>query len=162
MTILKEYMGKEYLNNKELERLIKSYKDLQEFPEDKEKVEKIKNELSAAFHTLTVNIVGSYNFPMVDQEEAIQEGVMICFEKINRFNPNYIGENGQKAKAFNFCTTIILNHCRQLYRMAKNYKEFKVKYHNHLCDKMSADHSQGIDRRFVEYRKIDKDEVEHN
>jgi hypothetical protein len=51
--------------------------------------------------------------------------VMICFEKIDRFDP-------RKGKAFNYMTTCILNHFRQLYRTARNYNELKKKYLKHL------------------------------
>jgi DNA-directed RNA polymerase specialized sigma24 family protein len=51
----------------------------------------------------------------------VQEGVMICFEKIDRFDP-------KKGKAFNYMTTCVLNHFRQLYRTARNYNELKRKY----------------------------------
>ena len=33
-----------------------------------------------------------------------------------------------KGKAFNYMTTCILNHFRQLWRTAKNYNELKKKY----------------------------------
>jgi DNA-directed RNA polymerase specialized sigma24 family protein len=58
---------------------------------------------------------------LIDQDDAVQEGVMICFEKIDRFDP-------KKGKAFNYMTTCILNHFRQLYRTARNYNELKRKY----------------------------------
>lgn len=60
---------------------------------------------------------------------------MICFEKVDRFNPNYIGKNGQKAKAFNYLTTCCLNHYRQLYRTAKNYIELKKRYQDFIAKK---------------------------
>lgn len=58
----------------------------------------------------------------------MQEFVMICFDKMERFDPNYIGKSGKKAKAFNYMTTCILNHYRQLYRSARNYNELKKKF----------------------------------
>ncbi len=50
---------------------------------------------------------------------------MICFDKIDRFDPS-------KGKAFNYMTTCILNHYRQLYRTARNYNELQRKFGNHL------------------------------
>src|SRR5690606_33927224 len=80
-----------------------------------------QKELANAFYTLSENIVRYAKFNLIDQDDAIQEGVMICFEKIDRFDP-------QKGKAFNYMTTCILNHFRQLYRTARNYNELKKKY----------------------------------
>lgn len=84
-----------------------------------------KQELAIAFYTLSENIVNYARFNLIDADDAVQEGVMICFEKINRFDP-------RKGKAFNYMTTCILNHFRQLYRTARNYNELKRKYLRHL------------------------------
>lgn len=81
--------------------------------------------LATAFYTLSENIVRYAKFNLIDMDDAIQEGVMICFEKIDRFNPEI-------GKAFNYMTTCILNHFRQLYRTARNYNELKKKYHDFL------------------------------
>ena len=81
--------------------------------------------LATAFYTLSENIVRYAKFNLIDIDDAIQEGVMICFEKIDRFNPEI-------GKAFNYMTTCILNHFRQLYRTARNYNELKNKYHDFL------------------------------
>lgn len=81
----------------------------------------IQKELATAFYLLSENIVRYAKFNLIDQDDAIQEGVMICFEKIDRFDP-------QKGKAFNYMTTCILNHFRQMYRTARNYNELKKRY----------------------------------
>lgn len=81
--------------------------------------------LATAFYTLSENIVRYAKFNLIDIDDAIQEGVMICFEKIDRFNPNI-------GKAFNYMTTCVLNHFRQLYRTARNYNELKKKYYDFL------------------------------
>ena len=83
----------------------------------------VQKELAIAFYTLSENIVRYAKFNLIDQDDAIQEGVLICFEKIDRFDP-------QKGKAFNYMTTCILNHFRQMYRTARNYNELKKKYLN--------------------------------
>jgi len=80
-----------------------------------------KNKLAIAFFTLSENIVRYAKFQLIDVDDAIQEGIMICFEKINRFD-------SRKGKAFNYMTTCILNHFRQLYRSARNYNELKKRY----------------------------------
>jgi len=80
--------------------------------------------LAVAFYTLSENIVRYAKFK-IDDDDAIQEGVMICFEKIDRFDP-------RKGKAFNYMTTCILNHFRQLYRTARNYNELKKRYQDFM------------------------------
>lgn len=90
--------------------------------------------LACAFYLLSENIANHAKFQGVDIDDAIQEGVLICFEKVDRFNPKYIGKNGQKAKAFNYMTTCIYNHLRQLYRSQKNYSELKKRVFSHLLD----------------------------
>jgi len=97
-----------------------------------------QEQLAHAFYILSENIANYAKFSGIDIDDAIQEGVLICFEKVDRFNPNYVGKNGQKAKAFNYMTTCILNHYRQLYRSARNYHELKKKYHNFLQDKLES------------------------
>jgi hypothetical protein len=84
-----------------------------------------KQKLAVAFFTLSENIVRYAKFQLIDADDAIQEGVMICFDKIDRFDP-------RKGKAFNYMTTCILNHFRQLYRTARNYNELKRKYLHHV------------------------------
>lgn len=122
-------MAIEYLNNREFEEIIKRFKKAKKnLKRNRKEFDKAQIELAAAFYTLAKNIIRAFKFQLVDKDDALQEGVMICFEKLHRFDPNI-------GRAFNFCTTIILNHYRQLYRTAKNYNELKLKYHNHLCDK---------------------------
>lgn len=77
--------------------------------------------LAEAFYTLSKNIVRYAKFSNIDEDDAIQEGVLICFERVEKFDPS-------KGKAFNYMTTCILNHFRQLWRTAKNYNELKKKY----------------------------------
>lgn len=95
------------------------------FVEITDEYNSIQQELTVAFYLLSENIVYYRKFNLIDPDDAIQEGVMICFEKIDRFDPS-------KGKAFNYMTTCIINHFRQLYRAARNYNELKKKYHDHL------------------------------
>jgi hypothetical protein len=87
--------------------------------------EESKGKLAIAFFTLSENIVRYAKFKLIDHDDAIQEGVMICFDKIDRFD-------SRKGKAFNYMTTCILNHFRQLYRTSRNYNELKIRYLNHM------------------------------
>lgn len=107
-------MGNEYINNKDFEVLIKSHlKD----PEDDD----IKREITICFYLLSDTILRAFNFKLIDKEDALQEGVLACLSKVQRFNP-------ERGKAFNWFTTIILNHYRQLYRTCKNDLNLKRKY----------------------------------
>ncbi len=90
-----------------------------------------QNQLAYAFYILSENIANYAKFSGIDVDDAIQEGVLICFEKIDRFDP-------RKGKAFNYMTTCILNHYRQLYRSARNYNELKKKYMIFLSDKFDS------------------------
>ena len=77
--------------------------------------------LAQAFYTLSNNIVRYAKFSHIDDDDAVQEGVLICFERSEKFDP-------QKGKAFNYMTTCILNHFRQLWRSARNYHDLKRRY----------------------------------
>jgi DNA-directed RNA polymerase specialized sigma subunit len=94
-----------------------------------------QNQLAISFLKLSENIVKYAKFNLIDMYDAIQEGVMICFEKIDRFDPI-------KGKAFNYMTTCCLNHFRQLYRTAKNYNELK--------------------KRFAEFQRANTDDMPRN
>ena len=157
-------MASEYLNNKAFEGIISKFQDAKrerqrcemiiEDIRDREmrrgifdprfltsrtdKLQEImsrfhvaQTDLATAFYVLSENIVRYAKFNLIDADDAIQEGVLICFEKIDRFDPS-------KGKAFNYMTTCILNHFRQLYRTARNYNELKRKYHDFLRDTMDA------------------------
>ena len=87
-----------------------------------------QDQLAYAFYVLSENIANWAKFSGIDIDDAIQEGVLICFEKIDRFDP-------RKGKAFNYMSTCILNHFRQLYRSARNYNELKKRYHGFLQER---------------------------
>lgn len=84
-----------------------------------------QDRLASAFYVLSQNIVNYAKFDLIDDDDAIQEGVMICFDKADRFNSD-------RGKGFNYFTTCILNHFRQLYRTARNYNELKKKYNEFI------------------------------
>lgn len=91
-----------------------------------------QDQLSNAFYLLAENIVNYTKFSGVDIDDAMQEIVMICLEKIDRFNPHFIGKTGQKSKAFNYFSTLSINTLRQSYRFSKNYHELKRKFSIYL------------------------------
>ena len=134
-------MATEYLNNKVFESIIVRFNEAKKNLDSKERKKKKKllaidkkefqdaeTDLTDAFYLLASNIIRAFKFQLVESDDALQEGVMLCFEKLHRFDP-------AKGKAFNFWSTILLNAMRQMYRTAKNYNELKMKYHDFLSVK---------------------------
>jgi len=123
------------------QRRLKKYKDdlrkaqleqaLGDYQESLSNFKGFQDQLAYAFYLLSENIANYAKFSGIDVDDAVQEGVLICFEKIDRFDP-------RKGKAFNYMTTCILNHYRQLYRSARNYNELKKRYHVFLQDKFES------------------------
>lgn len=165
-------MASEYLNNKNLERVIvsfqkiKRYKKMHEYliknineqnPKENEpeswtyiKEQNKKNlldyedtqkDLAKAFYTLSENIVRYAKFNLIDPDDSVQEGVLICFEKLDRFDPKF-------GKAFNYMTTCILNHFKQLYRSARNYTELKKKYQEHISKEIQNEINYSKNNKF--------------
>lgn len=106
-------------------------KNTAELEEVKTKFGTAQSELATAFYLLSENLVRYAKFHLIDPDDAIQEGVLICFEKIDRFDPS-------KGKAFNYMTTCIFNHLKQHHRTIRNYNELKRKYHDFLRDTTDA------------------------
>lgn len=126
-------MSIEYLNNRIFEDLILAYKKARRHQKKKPvEFKHAQDELAEAFFILADNIIRAFKFQLIDRDDMMQEAAMICFEKLNCFDPNYVTESGNKSKAFNYFTTCTLNHFRQLYRTAKNYKQLKEKYYEFL------------------------------
>jgi DNA-directed RNA polymerase specialized sigma subunit len=75
--------------------------------------EKYKEILAHAFYKLskrmTEYMLGKKGFAHLFYDDLVQEGVMICFDVLHRYDPT-------KCSAFNFFTINILGHFRQLYR----------------------------------------------
>jgi len=109
---------------------------------------KLKNEfskfeglLTTDFYALSTNFaryVVYSKFYLLEEEDAVQEAVSTCFAKINLFNP-------KKGKAFNYMTTCIHNHFKQLHRGAKNFEEFKKRYRNYLNSKYYKNLSKNME-----------------
>ena len=116
---------KKYKDNSRKSALTASQKS---YKESCAKYEDYQNQLAHAFYILSENIANWAKFSGIDIDDAVQEGVLICFEKIDRFDP-------RKGKAFNYMSTCILNHFRQLYRSARNYNELKKRYHTFLQER---------------------------
>jgi DNA-directed RNA polymerase specialized sigma subunit len=157
-------MSNEYLNNKSFEIIIIKYQEAQRMKQklqllqqdivhqlqysknirkplkvEQQEISDAENAwveaqkiLATAFYTLSQNIVRYAKFSNIDEDDAVQEGVLICFERAEKFDP-------AKGKAFNYMTTCILNHFRQLWRSARNYQELKKRYSDIIQVKLGMD-----------------------
>lgn len=130
----------DHISHQLLKEILELYKKAEE-----EYLETQK-QLAESFLILSRNLVHYANLPLVDADDAVQEGVMICFEKIDRFDPS-------KGRAFNYATTVALNHMRQLFRSARNYNELKNKYLNHIQEQLY----QTLQKYRVKSKKIIND-----
>lgn len=125
---VRESMVKREKHNKKPHHDIKVY--ILEYERSSKDFVQAQKDLANSFYALSENLVRYAKDIIVDQDDAIQEGVMICFEKIDRFNPDW-------GKAFNYMTTCILNHFRQIWRTHKNYKLLKEKFRDFQISRLS-------------------------
>lgn len=137
---IRRRMANEYIINSKLEEIIERFQDAKRkrdnSAEDLAEYRMLQNQLADFFYELSKNIMKAFNFKLIDPDDALQEGVLIALQKVDRFDNTYVGKNGKKAKAFNYMTTCILNHFRQLYRGAKNQHELQRRYYEHLVDRL--------------------------
>lgn len=111
-----------YIDNKKFEEVIIQYqKDKSNEPELIEMLDK-----------LTSTIILSFNFDL-DLEDAKQDCFLLIFRNIHKFKP----ENGA---AFNFFTTMILNHLRLVYTKKKVYKKHLDAYMELNKDKVDMEY----------------------
>lgn len=127
-------MGADYINNKALEDLVAEYKRLKKAKKTKSKeFIEIEDKLVKVFYILVDNISRAFKFQLIEAEDMMQEAVMLCFEKLHRFDPDYVSPiTGKKSRLFNFLSTIVLNAARQLYRNSKSHKQLQERYFDHL------------------------------
>jgi len=115
---------KNYINNKDFEKLIKKYK---KDPKAHEA------ELIKMFDILVENIIESFKFKL-DKDDAKQD----CFLLILKTLPNF---DHSKGTAFNYFTTIIIHNLKLLYTKNKRY-ETKIKnYINSKTEDITPDGS---------------------
>jgi len=133
-------MANEYIINSQLEETIALFQEAKRKkdtdPKFQEEYDELQTKLAHFFYELSENIIRAFGFKLIDRDDALQEGVLIALQKVDRFDHTYVGKNGKKAKAFNYMTTCVLNHFRQLYRGAKNQHELQKKYYDHLIDRL--------------------------
>jgi hypothetical protein len=118
-TVIKKTL-RQTLNDKEKENL-KKYQT--QFVTIDIECKDIEIQLASDFFLLSENLTRYFKFHLIESDDAIQESVMICFEKLDRFN-------SKKGKAFNYLTTCVVNNLRQMHRTSKNYNELKKKFFN--------------------------------
>lgn len=95
-----------YINNEELEQIILLYQgDPKKYEED----------LISLFGILIKNIIDSFKF-QIDPNDAKQECFALVLKTVPKFKPD-------KGRAFNYFTTIILNHMKLMWRKEKKYQE---------------------------------------
>lgn len=82
-----------------------------------------KEELSKSFYWLAERLIDHLSADRlgIDREDAIQEAVQVCWQKLSRYNR-------EKGHAYNFFTTITMCWFRQICRGVKNYRELKEMY----------------------------------
>ncbi len=130
---IRKFKGRGFITNKNC---------IEQYEKVKNEYFDLKNILAVAFFTLSDNLARYKNISYIDIDDAVQEGVIVCFEKIDRFNPD-------KGKSFSYFTQIIINQLLQMYRAAKNYGELKNKYQNHLRSKDSQGIIENLKRRGI-------------
>ena len=121
----------DYLDNKLLEATIVRFKEAKRDGRLSE-AKDLEEQLAGMFYTLTHNIIVGFKFKTLDYDDALQEGVCIALQRLEKFDPSHVGANGKKAKAFNYLTTCILNHMRQLFRNSMRVQDTHRRYHEHL------------------------------
>lgn len=121
----------EYLNNKWLEETVAKFLKLKKnIKKNKVEYEKSQKELAEAFYLLADNIIRAFNFQLIEKDDALQDAVLICFDKLDRFDP-------ERGKIFNYMSTCIINQCKQQYRSCKNYIELKRRFQDHIVIKLN-------------------------
>jgi hypothetical protein len=129
--IIKDLKESFEIREKNKKKQVHSLKDYEEkYNNVLENYENYKLDLANSFKKLSENLVAYAKEIIIDEDDAIQEGIMICFEKMDKFNPEF-------GKAFNYMTTCIINHYRYMYRSDKNYKDLKQKFKSYLENKNS-------------------------
>jgi DNA-directed RNA polymerase specialized sigma24 family protein len=108
---------KHYLNNKRFEEVIFGYQ------KDKAAYE---DELVEMFTLLYTNVFMTFKFN-VDKDDAYQECFILFAKVLDKFTPD-------KGSAFNYFTTVLLNHLRYIYTKNKKYNQKILEYRKEMGD----------------------------
>jgi DNA-directed RNA polymerase specialized sigma24 family protein len=138
-----------YLNNEEFEKNIRDYIKLKRSkdPKDKNDLTLISNTLLKMFQELSGRILRGFDFKLIDREDASQEAVMICFNKVEQFDPT------RGSKAFSYMTACCVNHFRQMYRIEKKQVEMKRRFKEMLIDKFRGQVNKATIAAFEEEKQ---------
>lgn len=128
-------MSRHYIDNDRFEEMILRYQALKGKPQHAKEYHEVRDALVSDFILLAENVFRGFNFKLIDKDDALQEGVTVCLQTAEFFDPNRLNKKGEPSKAFNFLTTCCLNHFRQMHRQNKCYLEFKLKYHDLMLRK---------------------------
>lgn len=128
-----ELLRQDYESHKQNAKNITLKLDEEKIVQNEKLLKQSQDNLAKEFFTLAENIVRFRNFQKIDYDDAVQEGVFICFAKIERFDPH------RGSKAFNFLTTCLIHHLRQIYRSNKNFEELKKRYQDFCFNKISKE-----------------------
>lgn len=102
---------KNYIDNKHFELLIKEYIENDGV---------VDEELWVLFDLLIGNIMDAFQFK-VSKEDAKQDCFVLVLKTLKNFNTD-------KGSAFNFFTTVIVNHLKLIYVKDKKYREKITEY----------------------------------
>lgn len=126
-----------------LEDVNQTIEDLQSFPStvkshkiwkkaiqdeiSKEEMLRIPKEerLARYFYLMAENIIRKPIFKSIEEDDAIQESVIICMEKIGHFDT-------RKGKAFSYVTQMIFHRFLHIMRNTGVYIRLKQRYLTHL------------------------------
>ncbi len=118
-------MGKNYLDNKDLERTICQFIACSTVPNE------YGPHLISLFDVLIHNIYSSFKFK-VEYDDAAQDCFLVIFQILKNFDPS-------KSSAFNYFTTVIANELRRIYSKDKKYETRLTNYKAHLIEKGELD-----------------------
>ena len=96
------------------------------------------------FYVLAYHIIVSAHFNMIDEEDAMQDAVMACFRKMQKFDP-------ERGKAFNFFTTVIFNQMRGMFKTSKSYYQLKRSFLRHQAMRLDSGNPQA--QRLILYMR---------
>ncbi|WP_254513883.1 hypothetical protein [Anatilimnocola floriformis] len=126
-------MSNDYLDNSTLEDTIARFQAATKEGRTSE-AKQLEDQLARYFYVLAENIIVGFKFKSLDFDDALQEGVCVALQKCKRFNPSFVGKSGKKPKAFNYMTTCILNHLRQMFRNCNRVHDTHKRFYEHLVN----------------------------
>ena len=122
MVIAKKKKGAHYIDNAEIEKVIKGYLT---------NPKKHEERLIEMLDLLITNILMSFKFN-VDFDDAKQECFLLAFKTLKNFNP-------ESGAAFNYFTTVIVNNLKLIFTKNKKYRLKIQKYQEIMEEKFQEE-----------------------